>query len=1076
MRKQEKSNRSRLLFGIGKKPFLTAFIFLFASIPLFAQDITVAGTVTDINKEPVIGVAVQEKERPASGTMTDANGNFSLKVSNANATLTFTYVGMKTQEVRLNGRTSLNVVMQESNVALDEVVVTALGIKKQAKALGYAVAEVKGDDITKGGDNNAITALSGRMAGVDISTGAGGPSGSTRVLIRGNSQLSGSNQPLYVVDGIPMDNTQIDAFSTSQSDQFAAGYDMGDGLSAINPADIESISVLKGASASALYGSRASGGVVLITTKSGAGQKSGLGIDFSTNINAVSILSGFSDYQRVYGQGSQGEPPRSLLDAQGNTQSSWGAKLDPNMNIPIYNGEIKSYGNRNNNILDFFRTGVTYTNNLALYNSTEKANFRLSVSDMRNNDIVPSSDMYRTTFMLRGGAKLSDKISIEGRANYTKEGVNNRPALADSPNNIGNSIIGIAPNFDQKWLADNYKDDLGRYTPWNGNKYRLNPYWIINEMTNKSHKDRLLGHMQVNYQILPFLSAQAKVGTDYNKTRFTEFTPQYTDGVEAGEMKEISADIQETNYEGMIRFNKLFLDDKLDVSAFVGGNIMQRKYERFWNKGRAQIIPDMESITNYLNKELVTDNIEKQVNSIYGSVDLGYKNFLYGGFTIRNDKSSTLKKGNNSYTYPSVSGSFVFSEIADLSNLGLTFGKLRASWAKVGSDTDPYQLYRDYNSASYTVNGFPLGKIASDVLLNEDLKPTSTYSYEFGIDLRFLNNRLNFDFGYFDSKTKDQIMRLPLSDATGYKFAMINAGEITNNGIELAITGIPVKTRDFEWTANVNLSKINNKIKYLHPDVDIYELSAARWAGASVVAKVGESYGSIIGQRFARNDEGRVIYDEKGMPTYESGVSVLGNGNYDFTMGINNTFVYKEFTLGVLLDMKFGGDLYSMSAWNSYYNGTATETLQGRDAWYTSEQARKAGNIASGSWIPTGGYVGNGVVSDGAGGWKENTTAVDPQTYWRTIAERTPEPWIYDASYIKLREISLSYNFPKKLLAKTPFQALSVSAYGRNLWIIHSDLENIDPESSYNMGNGQGLEYGSLPSRRTYGLGINVKF
>lgn len=1063
--------------GFVRLSFLLLWGIFLMVIPCFAQQsVSVKGTVLDTNKDPVIAATVQEVGNYASVVQTDLNGKFSIRVSKPNAMLRVTYVGMNTVNVNLEGKTSITIIMQDDNVKLDDVVVTALGIKKQTKALGYAVAEVKGDDITKGGDNNAITALSGRVAGVDISTGAGGPSGSTRVIIRGSSQLSGSNQPLYVVDGVPMDNTQMDAFSTGKSNQYAAGYDMGDGLAAINPADIESVSVLKGASASALYGSRASNGVVMITTKSGAAKKSGLGIDFSTQFNVVKILSGFNDYQRVYGQGANGEPSKTMLDAQGNTQSSWGGKLDPNIQVPIYNGEMKSYGNRNDNILRFFRTGSTLTNTLALYNSNDNANYRLSASNMRNNDIVPSSTMYRNTFMLNGGATLGKNLKVEGRANYTKEGVNNRPALADAPNNIGNSIIGIAPNFDQKWLSENYKDELGRYTPWNGNKYRLNPYWVINEMTNKSHKDRFLGYMQANYQILPCLSAQAKVGTDLNKTRFTEFTPMYTDGVEAGQMQEISVDIQETNYEGIIRFNKSFLENKLDVSAFVGGNIMMRQYERFLNKGMTQIIPDMQSIGNYKQKELVTDFFEKQVNSVYGSVDLGYRSFLYAGFTLRNDKSSTLKKGNNSYTYPSLSGSFVFSELGDFSKFGLNFGKLRASWAKVGGDTDPYQLYNDYYVATYTVQNYALGQIASSTLRNIDLKPTSTYSYEVGLDLRFFANRLSFDLGYFHQLTENQIMPLPVSVATGYESVMINAGKIENKGVELAVTGIPVKTKDFEWTMNVNLSKLENKVKELHPDVDTYELSAARWAGASVVARVGERFGAIMGTKFARNENGDVIYGTDGLPTYESEVSILGNGNYDFTMGIGNTFLYKDFSLSFLIDMKFGGDIYSMSAWNSYYNGTSKNTLEGRKEWYQSEEARKAAGVASGNWTPTGGYVGQGVVADGNGGWVKNTTPVDPQLYWRNVSDKTPEPSICDASYIKLREVSLTYNLPKKMLAKSPVRALSLSAYGRNLWIIHTKLKNIDPESSYNMSNGQGLEYGSLPSRRTFGLSLNVKF
>lgn len=1051
------------------------FIFalcLFPANMVYSQSggkIQVKGIVADNTGEPLIGASVSEKGT-TNAVMTGLDGDYMLTVP-TDAILVVTYVGFNTKEIPVGGKNILDVVLEDDTKLLDEVVVTALGIKKQAKALGYAVAEVKGDDLTQGRDGNAITALSGRMAGVDISTGSGGPSGSTRVIIRGASQLSGSNLPLYVIDGVPMDNTSLGSAGKD------GGYDLGDGLSNINPDDIESISVLKGASASALYGSRASNGVVLITTKSGKGSK-GLGIDVSMNVNAVSILSHFDDYQRVYGQGTNGQPPILLSSAQTSTQSAWGAKLNPNMTFPIFNGDMRSYGNINDNILSFFRTGVTFTNSIALSNSDEKSDVRLSISDMRNNDIVPSSDMYRTTVMLKGGTKLGDKITVEGRANYTREGVNNRPALSDSPNNIGNSIIGIAPNFNQKWLANGYKDEVGRYNSWNANRWRLNPYWVINEMKNVSHKDRLMGHAQIKYQILPYLSAQVKAGLDFYQFSFKDYAPKYTDGIEAGRLDETVTTIHENNYEGIITFNKRFGD--LDVTAFGGGNIRQYNRHGSLTKGIGQQIPGNESMNNFGVITYTPDDVKKQVNSLFGAVNLGYKDFVYLDATIRNDISSTLNKDNRSYVYPSFSGSLVFSELADFSSIGLSFGKFRASWAKVGGDTDPYMLDQAYNLLSYSVNGMSLGQIASkDVMPNNNLKPTSTYSYELGLDLRFLNNRINLDFGYFNQITKDQIMNLPISESSGYKSAMINSGEITSKGIEVSLNVIPIQNRDFEWSSNINLSKISNKIKSLHPEVDMYRQAEARWAGAWIYSKVGENYSSIMGKKFQRNENGDVIYNSQGMPTYEEGISVLGTGEYDFTMGINNTFRYKGFTLGVLIDMKFGGDLYSMSSRMAHYNGTSEKTLDGRAEWYNSEEARRAANLELKDWTATGGYIGKGVVNVGTEKepvWETNTIPVDPQRYWQTVADNTPEPFIFDASYIKLRELTLSYSVPAKVLAKTPIKALSFTAYGRNLFILNSKLKNVDPESNYNNGNGQGFEYGSLPSRRTYGFGVNLKF
>ena len=1070
MKKEEKRTGKKHLRKkfLPYKHLLAVPLFLFICISLFAQQpIRVSGIVKNKEGENIIGAVVREKNK-TEATMTDVSGAFSISVTNANAILEFSFIGMSSLEIPLNGKTQLRVVMEESDVELDEVVVTALGIKRQSKALGYAISEVGGDEITAGRESNVMSALSGRMAGVDISGTSAGPSGSTRVIIRGNSQLSGSNLPLYVIDGVPMDNTQFGEAG------MWGGYDFGDGISSLNPDDIESVSVLKGASASALYGSRASNGVVLITTKSATKPK-GLGIEISTNVNAVTLLSGFDDYQRVYGQGRQGKLTTSATDSRTSTQSAWGAKLNPELTMPIYNGEIKPYSNVNNNILSFFRTGLTTTNSIAFSGSNDANDFRFSISDMRNSDIVPNSDMSRTSFMFKGGTKLGSKMKIETRVNYTREYVNNRPALSDSPNNIGNALIGLAPNFDQKWLSTGYKDEYGRYNSWNGNEYRWNPYWILNELTNESNKNRVMGHFQYNYNITPFLDLQLKAGTDFYKFRVSEFTAVSTPRALDGTMSERSIDVSENNYEALLKFNKRF-SDVLDVYAFVGGNIMQYQSETFINSGNKEVIPGIKEITNYTTYQLTHSLYRKQVNSLYGAVNLGYKDFLFVDFTLRNDVSSTLAKENRSYTYPSVSGSFVFSHF--LSKGPLSFGKLRASWAKVGGDTGPYQLNLNYGTRNFTFQGTSLGEISSTSIPLYNLKPTSTYSHEVGIDIRFFNNRLAVDAGYYNQSTIDQILNLPISETSGYASATINAGEITNKGIELSITGSPVKTKNFEWSSTVNLAKNINEVVKLHPENPNYQLAEARWANASIYASEGEPYGVIVGKKFLRDPDGNMIYD-KGYPTYSSELTTLGNGNYDFTLGFGNRFTYKAFSLNVLFDMKWGADLYSMSAMQSYTNGISKNTLEGRREWYESEEKRFSLNIEPKDWTATGGYLGKGVKNIGTEenpNYVANDIYVDPQEYWKLVAENTPEPFIYDASYIKLRELTLSYNIPTRILSKISIESLSITAYGRNLFILYDGVDNIDPESNYNNGNGQGFEYGSLPSRRTYGIGLNVKF
>lgn len=1032
------------------------------------ESFTVSGRVFGTDKEPIIGATIQDKAINA-GVISDVNGKFIIKASSRNATLHISYIGMKPAVVKVEGRKTITVVLEEDAVNIEEVVVTALGIKRETKALGYAVSSVNNEVLNAGKEQNVMSAISGKVAGVDISSTTAGPSGSTRVVIRGNSQLSGSNQPLYVIDGMPVDNTELDGAGKW------GGYDYGDVLSSLNPDDIENISILKGPSASALYGSRASNGVVLITTKS-AGKKKGIGVEFSSNLSIVKLLSGFDDYQRVYGQGRDGRPPLSTETASNTTQVSWGGKLDPNLETNIYNGELRNYGNVNNNILNFFRTGITTNNAVAFNKTNDNSSFRVSISDMRNWDVVPESDMNRTSISFKGNAKMTKRLTVEAQGTYSYETVKNRPALSDSPSNIGNALIGIAPNFDQKWLATNYKDEAGRYNDWNGDKYRINPYWVINEMSNKSKRDRLMGQGRVYYSFMDCLQASFKAGLDSYTFRFTDYTPMYTPGAADGKMTEMTNNVMQYNFEMMLRFQKHFHD--FDVSAFAGGNVMRYEYESMIQNGETQVIPDLQDITNYSSIETSHALVRKAVRSLFGQVSVGYKELLYVDATFRNDISSTLSASNRSYFYPSVSGSLIFSNLFERKKW-LTFGKLRASWAKVGGDTSPYQLQLQYGLKTYTNKGMSLGYIASSSVPNANLKPTSTYSFEVGMDIRFFDNRLGLDVTYYKQDTKDQILSLPLSASTGYKYAVINAGEISNKGIEATLSFVPVRTKNFTWDANLNFAKNYNEVVKLHDEVKDFELAQARWANASIYASEGQPYGVIVGKKMKRTEAGEVIY-ENGLPTFEDNVSVLGNGNYDFTLGFRNAFTYKNLSMSVLFDMKFGADIYSMSAMQSHVNGTSKETLEGREGWYRSEQQRLSAGVDENGWIATGGYLGKGVKAvtgeDGKLEYVPNDIYVDPAKYWQALQNTSPEPFIYDNSFIKLREISLSYALPQKWFARTPIESVTFSAYGRNLLLIYSNVDNIDPESSYNNGNGQGFEYGSLPSRRTFGFGINVKF
>lgn len=544
---------------------LAVSVLFLIGLQALAQQTVVKGVITDDSGQPVIGAAVVEKGTH-NGNITDVDGKYSLTVSSPNVTLEISCLGMISTEVAIQGRNTVNVTLQQESTALDGVVVTALGVKRDEKALGYAVSAVGAEELTAGREENVMSAIIGKVAGVDITTTTAGPTGSTRVLIRGNSQLSGSNLPLYVVDGIPVDNTTIG----SEPGKWG-GYDYGDVLSSINPSDIESITVLKGPSASALYGSQASNGVVMITTKSAQKNKR-LGVELSSSVSMVNVLTKFDDYQRVYGMGRNGDAPYDLTTATGVSQSAWGGKLDPNLQTYIYNGEMKDYGNKNNNVLSFFQTGVTYNNSVSLSHSSDKNSFRFSLSDMRGNDIVPNSTMSKTSLSLRAMQKFGKSIKIEASASYTMEKVNNRPALGDAANNIGNSIIGLAPNFDQAWLAANYKDENGNYYDWNGNSYRFNPYWVINEMQNKSSKNRLIGQAKFTWQIYKDLKFSLRGGLDTYNFSAMEYTPISTPRDVTGAIATRSTTMMQSNLEAMLTYSKKI--GRFDISAFAGGNIM----------------------------------------------------------------------------------------------------------------------------------------------------------------------------------------------------------------------------------------------------------------------------------------------------------------------------------------------------------------------------------------------------------------------------------------------------------------------------------------------------------------------
>ena len=880
--------------------------------------------------------------------------------------------------------------------------------------------------------------------------------------------MTGNNQPLYVVDGVPLDNTNFG--SAGQ----AGGYDLGDGISAINPDDIETMTVLKGPAASALYGSRASHGVILITTKKADEDK--FSLEYNGSYTFESQLARWDNVQLIYGQGTKGEYSK---DATALTNSSWGPKADIN-EMTYFDGVTRPTLIYPNNASDFFRTGFTAQNSLIFSTNTGKSGIRVSLTDMRNLDILPNSGMSRDNVNLRANTSVG-KVDMDFNVTYTREDVKNRPALGDSQSNVGKNLMTIANSFDQSWLK-NYQTATGDYANWNGNdQYNKNPYWDLYKNSNKSAKDvfRLTGKLVWN--INSHLKIQGTVGSDMNNMEFSDYVARTTPGKAAGQLQNSIFRNRTVNAELLVLYNNEW--GNFDFSATAGGNIFNVNNHTTVTTGTTQLMDDIVAIMNYEEQNTQESSYCKQINSLFASASLGYKRTYYLEATVRGDQSSTLPVNNNIYVYPSVSASLVFSNFVEKKNI-LSFGKIRASYAIVGSDTDPYMLSLNYANGKYSYPGYTIGMINGNIQPNMNLRPTMTSSVEAGLEMKFFNNRLGVDFTYYWQNSKDQIIRLASSSASGYDKRLVNAGQIRNSGVELAINARAVQAGDFAWDLGLNFSKNNNKVIDLVDGMDFFELEKAAWCNVSVGAQKGENFGSIVGPGFLRDEKNRIIVDpETGMPYIDNTTKVLGNASWDWTGGFYTTFSYKGFRLSAAFDVKVGADLYSMSMRSAYNCGKAMETVAGREEWYTSEEQRKAAGWNQKDWINSGhasGYVVEGVYgtkdADGniVGTEVVNTIPVDPEKYWQMAAEKDPVQFIYDNSYIKCRELTFSYSFPSKWLGKA-VKGLNLSFVARNPFIVWKNIPNIDPDSAYNT-SGMGLEYGSLPSRRSFGFNIKLNF
>jgi len=1031
-----------------KKRLLFSMVFFVSMMQMAWAQNTISGKVTSAeDNEPLPGVSIVV-EGTNKGTTTDLDGNFSLQASSDDV-LQLSYIGFLTQRVNVGNQTTFNVAMEPDLQQLEEVVVTAFGLEKEKKALGYSVTQVGGEEFTESRTINLGSALTGKVAGVNVSPPATGAAGSTRVLIRGGSSLTGNDQPLYVVNGIPIDNSNLGSAG------MWGGNDNGDGLSSLNPDDIESISVLKGATASALYGFRAANGVILITTKSGKEGK--MEVSFNSNFT-VDRVNDITDFQKEYGHGSNGEKPLNAESALNNGQSSWGARLDGSP-VLQFDGVERPYSDAGEGLNDFYRTGYSWTNTLGLSGGNQNMNYRISASDLTNEDIMPNAGYNRRMLNSNIGGKFG-KLDVQITAQYSKEEAKNRPRLSDSPGNANNTVLMKSPAISFETMKGT-TDKLGAAADGTelrhqGNNFAQNPYWAAYQFERRDVRDRILGNIQLKYNLTDWLYVQGRIGTDVTSAEFRRVEPYGTAYKPFGDTNENRRKLREDNADLFIGFDKQF--GVFGVDALVGGNRLRRSSENIRVGGNNLVIPFFSSVNNInpANRNYSFGFNETGVNSVFGSANLSYNGFLFLNFTARQDWFSTLSPEDNAIFYPSVGLSYVLSDMVELPS-AVTFAKFRASWAQVGGGApNPYALNLTYGLNANPLAGATRGGINNGSIPNSALQPYITTEYEFGADLRFLNNRLGVDIAFYDRTTTDNILNAQISRTSGFGSTLVNIGELNNRGFELLISATPIETRDFTWDVSVNMANnvseaVNLGTNAAGEPIEILNLGQARTLQERIRHDLGQRLGLIAGYRH-QTINGQKVYDENGFPV-RGDFEVLGEGRHPFSAGLSNNIRYKNFNVSFLIDMRDGGSLYSGTNVLAYAFGTHKETLEGRE----------------------NGLTVSGVDPEG------NPLTVDiprdqVQAYYGRYNDIT-EYFVYNASFAKLRELSIGYTFPQSLLDKTPIRTANLSLVGRNLLLLWSSVPNVDPESAYTASaNQQGLEFFALPPVRNMGFNLSMTF
>jgi TonB-linked SusC/RagA family outer membrane protein len=1035
---------------------------------------TVQGTVVaSATRQPLANVQITIVGTQLGG-LSLPNGSFQIRaVPVGERVIRAVRIGYSAEEesvdVMPDQVVTVTIALTETAVQLEGIVVTALGIERQERSLTTSVQQVRADNLAQVPDPNIVAALSGKVSGVNIFN-SNTPGGSSRIVIRGANSLTGGNQPLFVIDGVPVSNSVGSGVFGSRG---YAAIDYGNAIQDINPNDIESISILKGPNAAALYGSRGANGVILITTKSGRTAPA-TGIQMTaTNTMSFETPLKLPDYQNLYGQGYNGR--FRYVDGKGggtydDYDESWGPRLDIGLMIPQFfsNGEPAPWVSHPNNVRDFFETGVTRGTSAAFSVGTDNASFRLSVANFNQDGILPGFNLERTTVGLNAAGGLTDRLRAQGSVQYFNIDGKNRPAQGYSADNVMFGYVWFGRQVDNRLLKETLYNPDGTQYNWNS-VWNNNPYWTTLINQNWDSRDRVVGNIALTYELAPWLSVTGRSGTDYYQDHRKRIFAAGTfgqSGVDAnGAFAEGNVFRQETNTDFLFTAHPGSVGD-FTFGANVGGNRRDGNYRSNDAYVRNLVIPGLYDLGNAAVTPSLGDWREQtRTNSLYAAGQVGYRDLLFVDVTGRNDWSSTLPPQNNSYFYPSISSALIVTDLVEVP--ALSYGKVRAGWAAVGNDASAYQLVDPY-SAGTPFDGVPRFS-ASSRLRNYDLKPERTEAWEVGGEARFLEDRLGLDLTYYHKRTSNQIVPTQISALTGFTSRMVNAGTIRNSGIELLASVTPVRLRNgFEWDVTGSFSRNHSMVEELYADLE--QIVLDEYYGVQVVAKKGEPYGQMYGRLYDRDPDGNIVVGANGLPvnTASNPFGLLGNYNPDWTAGVGNRLRYGPLVLNALVDIRSGGSIYSVTSVYGYRSGVLSETLEGR--MYADENGVPYDTI-NGNGLVVGG-VRRLISASGDTTYVDYPRRVTAQAYWKGLAG-IREPFIFDASFIKLREVRIGYDVPRAITDRLRLARADVAILGRNLFL-WSDVPHIDPETALNAGNAQGYEYGQLPSARSVGFSITV--